>query len=213
MSQQHEDRFFPTREQIIAILPDTPNIHTFMQSGFTILGANVPRDEIMRHVGSMELSGENATSMNHGLVYKNENGKFVFVETINTFTGDFTMPPEKPTIIQPAKYLSNTIAAMVKANCYCQCGLAGGAILRYKPGISWAVYRQGERPDPNSLTDKRFRAWQIELATFRGVITVKTGQPVAPAWVQLQPAQGWYGALLNIVPTAESLFAMTEVTK
>jgi len=122
------------------------------------------------------------------------------------------MTPEKPAIIQPAKYLSGTIAAMVATGTYCQCSLAGGAILRYTPNGAWAVYRQGERPDPNSLTDKRFRAWQIELATFRGVITVKTGQPVATAWVQLQPAQGWYGAKLAILPTVESLFAMTEVT-
>ncbi len=212
MSQQHEDRFFPTREQIIAILPDMPEIHTFMQFGFTMIGASVPRDVIMRHVRSMELSGENATSMNHGLVYKNENGKFVFVETINTFTGDFTMPPEKPTIIQPAKYLRNTIAAMVKANCYCQCGLAGGAILRYKPGISWAVYRQGQRPDPNSHTDRRFKAWANELSVFRTAIA-KTNQNLAAGWVQLVPHEGWYGAKLTIMPSVESLFAMTEVTK
>ena len=206
-------RYKPTREQIIAILPDTPNIHTFMQSGFTMLGADVPRNEIMRHVGSMELSGENATSMNHGLVYKNENGKFVFVETINTFTGDFTMPPEKPAIIQPAKYLSDTIAAMVATGTYCQCSLAGGAILRYKPSISWAIYRKGGHFSSTTPADKRFLAWTNELSIFRRAIAETSGHNLAEAWRQLIPHEGWYGASLNIVPTAESLFAMAEVSK
>jgi len=120
-------------------------------------------------------------------------------------------PEPKPTSIQPSKYLSDTIAAMVKANCYCQVSLAGGAIMRYRPGISWAVYRQGERPDPNSHTDRRFKAWANELSVFRSAISKTGGQNLAAVWVQLVPHEGWYGAKLTIMPSVESLFAMTEV--
>lgn len=115
-----------------------------------------------------------------------------------------------PAILRPAQWLSQTITMMLTHNAYCQVSLAGGAIMRYRPGISWAVYRQGERPDPNSHTDRRFKAWQNELATFRTAINA-AGCTLASAWVQLQPAQGWYGARITIMPSVESLFAMTEV--
>ena len=119
-------------------------------------------------------------------------------------------PDIKPTIIPASRFLSDTIAAMLTANCYCQCTLPGGAIMRYRPGISWAVYRQGERPDPNSHTDRRFKAWQNELATFRTAIN-NAGGTLASAWGQLQPAQGWYGARISIMPSVESLFSLPEV--
>ncbi len=122
-------------------------------------------------------------------------------------------PDIKPKIIQPAKYLSDTIDAMVATGTYCQCSLAGGAILRYTPNSAWAVYRQGERPDPNSHTDRRFKAWANELSVFRSAISKTGGQNLAAVWVQLVPHEGWYGAKLTIMPSVESLFAMTEVTK
>lgn len=46
-----------------------------------------------------------------------------------------------PAILRPAQYLSQTITMMLTHNAYCQVSLAGGAIMRYRPGISWAVYR------------------------------------------------------------------------
>lgn len=120
-------------------------------------------------------------------------------------------PDIKPKIIQPAKYLSDTIAAMVATGTYCQCSLAGGAILRYKPSISWAIYRKGGHFSSTTPADKRFLSWTNELSVFRRAIAETSGHNLAEAWRQLIPHEGWYGALLNIVPTAESLFAMAEV--
>lgn len=120
-------------------------------------------------------------------------------------------PDIKPTIISASRFLSDTIAAMVKANCYCQCTLPGGAVMRYKPDVSWAIYRQGQRPDQDADA-KRFKAWANELSVFRAAIA-KTNQNLAAVWVQLVPHEGWYGAKLTIMPSVESLFAMTEVTK
>lgn len=83
--------------------------------------------------------------------------------------------------------------------------------MRYKPDVSWAIYRQGQRPDQDADA-KRFKAWANELSVFRAAIA-KTNQNLAAVWVQLVPHEGWYGAKLTIMPSVESLFAMTEVTK
>ena len=50
---------------------------------------------------------------------------------------------DKPIIIPASRFLSDTIAAMLTANCYCQATLPGGAVMRYKPDAYWAIYRQG----------------------------------------------------------------------
>lgn len=122
-------------------------------------------------------------------------------------------PDPKPTSIQPAKYLSDTIAAMVKANCYCQSKLPGGAVMRYKPDVSWAIYRQGGHFSSTTPMDMRFLSWTNELNTFRRAIAESSRHNLAESWIQFTPHKDWYGALLNIVPTAKSLFEMPEVTK
>lgn len=110
----------------------------------------------------------------------------------------------KPVIIQPAKYLSETISAMIAAEQYCQTNLAGGAIMRYKPNTCWAIYRQGERPD-RSVDARRFKAWANELGVFRAAIAKTGGQNLSDSWVQLVPHQGWYGASIAILADQPSL--------
>lgn len=118
-------------------------------------------------------------------------------------------PDIKPTIIPASRFLSDTIAAMIAAEQYCQAALPGGAAMRYKPDAYWAIYRQGERP--KSVDAKRFKAWANELSVFRATIAKTGGQNLADSWVQLVPHQNWYGAKLTIMPTVESLFALAEV--
>lgn len=122
-------------------------------------------------------------------------------------------PDIKPTIIPASRFLSDTIAAMVKANCYCQCTLPAGAVMRYKPDVSWAIYRQGGHFSSTPPADKRFLSWTNELSVFRRAILETSKHNLAESWVQFIPHKGWYGALLNIVPAAESLFEIPEVKK
>lgn len=117
---------------------------------------------------------------------------------------------DKPIIIPALRFLSDTIAAMIATEQYCQATLPCGAVMRYKPDSYWAIYRQGERPDQHADA-KRFKAWANELSVFRAAIAKTGGQNLSDSWVQLVPHQGWYGAKLTIMPTAESLFAIAGV--
>lgn len=67
-------REFVTYEQAVAMLPDDDEIHTFVNSAANILlGADWSREDVLeffrKHDGEIELSGENATRMKHGLAH------------------------------------------------------------------------------------------------------------------------------------------------
>lgn len=74
-----------TLEQAIEMLPDKEYIHTFinpLNPFSTLVGAGAKREEIINDIkkyGS-ELTGEVATSMNHGMAYHNRE-RWIFVET------------------------------------------------------------------------------------------------------------------------------------
>lgn len=74
----NDDIVFLTKEQAIAMLPDGDYIHTFR--GF--VGADWSRNEIMGAIEKyqFELTGPNATAMNHGMGFRDEHG-WVFVST------------------------------------------------------------------------------------------------------------------------------------
>lgn len=82
-----EERIILTADEAIAMLPEKESIHTFLQGGMTLLGADWPAEEIwesLRQSVRIELSGPTATSMGHGLVFwrgAEDNGSWVFVET------------------------------------------------------------------------------------------------------------------------------------
>lgn len=77
-----------TYEQAVALLPDGERVHTFLDGGMALIGADWDRDQVLALLrdGRPELSGEQATAMQHGLVAFRETGP-VFIET---------RPPETP---------------------------------------------------------------------------------------------------------------------
>ena len=81
-------RRFITAEEAEKLLPDDKNIHTFYQVGNTLLGADWDRTEIIKEFKQrdrIEIAGEEARSMGHGLAVYNRNAKkmseILFVET------------------------------------------------------------------------------------------------------------------------------------
>jgi hypothetical protein len=78
-----EERVVLTVEQAVAMLPDGDSIHTFLD-GVALIGADWSREEILEGFNtaeSIELAGPTATSMGHGLVFLDNRGIWVFVET------------------------------------------------------------------------------------------------------------------------------------
>ena len=82
MSDQESNRVFLSQEEATAMLPDGEYIHTFRGGGMTLLGAEWDRQDIIDAFGKykLELSGDIATSMGHGVCFIDNHGA-VFVET------------------------------------------------------------------------------------------------------------------------------------
>lgn len=77
-----------TVEQAISILPDGKDIHTFYNPGFGLIGADFSREKLidrLRKSDFLELTGERAKGMNHGLCAYDKTAKYqsdiVFIET------------------------------------------------------------------------------------------------------------------------------------
>lgn len=89
-------RKYITPEEAISLLPDKDMIHTFYNHPRTLLGADWDREDIiekLKEVDKIELTGENARKMGHGIAVYNDDIKWqsevLFVETdeekINAF--------------------------------------------------------------------------------------------------------------------------------
>lgn len=80
-----EERKKLTLEEAQELLPEGDAIHTFLQTGNMLIGAGWSRhmviDAIKEH--GIELSGEQATKMNHGLVLW-DGKRNVFIQTRKT---------------------------------------------------------------------------------------------------------------------------------
>ena len=82
----NEERVVLTVEQALQMLPDKDIIHTFYQ-GPVMLGADWDAEDVKQELRKsirIELSGEIATSMNHGLCFwqgEETRARWVFVET------------------------------------------------------------------------------------------------------------------------------------
>ena len=77
-----DDRKVITFDQAVSMLPDGDTVHTFLQAGFGLIGADWPRENILADFEKyeVELTGPAATAMDHGLGF--HDGKhFVFVAT------------------------------------------------------------------------------------------------------------------------------------
>ena len=76
-----------TAEQAISVLPEGKNVHTFADANFGIVGTDWSRENIIKRLecaDHIELSGEIARAMNHGIyIYdKDANAEeLIFIET------------------------------------------------------------------------------------------------------------------------------------
>lgn len=77
-----------TIEQAISILPDGEDIHTFRNHAFGLMGADWDRESLidkLRKSDCLEITGEQAKSMNHGLCAYDKTTKYqseiLFIET------------------------------------------------------------------------------------------------------------------------------------
>lgn len=71
MSKESDsDRVFLSYEEAVAMLPDKKDIHTFVQGGMALIGADWSRKNTLEllKTGHPELAGDGATSMGHGMV-------------------------------------------------------------------------------------------------------------------------------------------------
>jgi hypothetical protein len=71
-------------EEAVALLPDGDRIHTFLDAGIGIIGADWDRAEILRlleRTGRREVTGPAAQSYGHGLAATREDGTPVFIKT------------------------------------------------------------------------------------------------------------------------------------
>lgn len=70
-------------EAAVARLPNTETVHTFRQGGVAILGADWSKKEIidaLRTAKIIEVTGENAQELGHGMAIKDDHG-WLFIET------------------------------------------------------------------------------------------------------------------------------------
>jgi hypothetical protein len=70
-------------QEAISRLPDGDSIHTFRQGGPLLIGAAWPRADIIEFLeaaAAIEVPGENAQSMGHGLAVHDEHG-WLFIQT------------------------------------------------------------------------------------------------------------------------------------
>lgn len=82
------ERRYITPDEAISLLPDGDEIHTFVDNGFSLIGADWSREEIIDKISSSdvrELTGPAARGMGHGLVVYNKSAKYqsdlLFIET------------------------------------------------------------------------------------------------------------------------------------
>jgi len=73
-----------TYDEAVALLPDGDDIHTFLDGGIALIGADWDRAAILlllENTERREVTGPAAQSMGHGLAAYRADGKPVFIET------------------------------------------------------------------------------------------------------------------------------------
>ena len=76
------DEVLLSYDEAVALLPDSRRIHTFLDSGFALMGADWDRAEVLallRTSDRREVTGSAAQSMGHGLAAWRD-GKPVFIQ-------------------------------------------------------------------------------------------------------------------------------------
>ena len=79
---ESEQRVFLTYDEAVGMLPDGDTIHTFRSGTGILLGVDHPRKSLLEKLKAhkIELSGQLAKSMNHGIALIDDNGP-LFIET------------------------------------------------------------------------------------------------------------------------------------
>jgi len=77
-----QEKVFLTAEQAVALLPDSDDIHVFLNPGGMLIGADWSRAEAIKmlHRGKCQLGGDMCMRMGHGLVC-HDKGANHFVKT------------------------------------------------------------------------------------------------------------------------------------
>ena len=88
MWKDEGEKVFLNEEETLSLLPDGDYIHTFLNPGFGLVGADWERNELVekiRNSNKLELAGPAARSMGHGLCVYSTDTKYhddiLFVET------------------------------------------------------------------------------------------------------------------------------------
>ena len=74
-----DKRTYITKEQALSILPAGDYVHTFLNNNFGLIGADWTKKEIVEKIENsdiLELTGESAMSMGHGLAAYNKDTKY-----------------------------------------------------------------------------------------------------------------------------------------
>lgn len=101
MTKTKDGKKFLTIEEATALLPDSDTIHTFYSTGVCLVGADWDRADILQElaeVDKIELAGDSARSMGHGLAAYRDGAKLIDVLFIETDKGkiDLFDPLEEP---------------------------------------------------------------------------------------------------------------------
>ena len=73
-------------EEALTMLPGSETVHTFINPGVGVLaGADWDRKDVidaLRKAGTIELTGEQAQRMNHGIAIQRSVNDWLFIETV-----------------------------------------------------------------------------------------------------------------------------------
>ena len=83
-----ENKRYITAEEAISLLPSGDTIHTFVDGGIALIGADWEREDVLQKLvesDKIEITGEMARSMGHGLAVYSDTAKYMadilFIET------------------------------------------------------------------------------------------------------------------------------------
>ena len=87
MERTKDGKKFLTIEEATALLPDGETIHTFYSTGVCLIGCDWDRADILQklvEVDKIELAGDSARSLGHGLAVYKDGAKLIDVLLVET---------------------------------------------------------------------------------------------------------------------------------
>lgn len=82
-------KYYLKYDEAVSLLPNSENIHTFMNASFGLIGADWSKEDILDKLKQadnvIELTGESARGMGHGMCVYSKNAKYqseiLFIQT------------------------------------------------------------------------------------------------------------------------------------